>query len=65
MLGIEQIVEESGKFLERELGLSVEKSVLNVYSHEDWQTFIEQYHFSRNAQGVYIPRTLSANVSGE
>lgn len=61
-MNLQILVSESEEVLLSEFNIKPEKSSYHIHFNNDWQDFLNNTGSNPDAQGVYLPRTLSAHL---
>ena len=61
-MNLNKSIDAATEFINSEFHLSLNKSILNIYSKENWTEFCKLNQFDNSANGIYVPVTFRAYV---
>ncbi len=64
-MNLNSIIKEVETYVKSELNLSIEKTQLKTYTQDQWTEFCSANKFDSEAEGLFVPISLSAYVNQE
>lgn len=61
-MGLQNLVLEANEVISSEFGFVPEKTTYQVHNQDEWNNFLKRFGSNLNAQGIFLPRNLSAHM---